>query len=119
MAEFKYVMLQVDAHEVPIIFPARFSHDRVAKLVEEMIAEEGSRKPVSVLSAGECASLAVVATTGRSITLGIKSRPEDAVTINMYNYSSGLRDGIAAGMLYRILYAHIDLMLKYVKKLME
>lgn len=88
----KYVMFAIKSswgtRHVPILFPDVLSHVDVALGVQATCSELAKAKPIS---AGFVNSMDVdVATTGKSTTLGLESRVEDAAIIKMYDYMHGL-----------------------------
>jgi hypothetical protein len=93
----KYIMLKrgtgADEQLVPVIFPDFLNHIDVAKAMTAGLALSRA----TVLSAGSCAVLCMSA-EGKSTTLGVEARHEDAQVINVYDYCQGLDHPNAAGI---------------------
>jgi hypothetical protein len=115
MAEYKYIMFQVESDDmsfkIPIIFPGALAHDDVARALQPMMEQTfQSVGPVSIPTAGMVSALQVVGTTGESTTLLKKSDPGDEVLINEYPYMNGNNTGMPVWHL---------IALKFVESLME
>lgn len=76
---------------VPVVFPDIFNHDDMALYAAEALrvslGQPGAR--VDVVSAG-FVDASFYETHGKSVTLGLPSRPQDASVINAYDYTHGL-----------------------------
>jgi hypothetical protein len=88
MADWKYVMFEVNGQKVPIIFPGTLVHADVTRAILGSFTL-GEDHEASVVSAGGIPALQVIAVEGRSTTMNIESKPEDASTINTYPYNHG------------------------------
>jgi len=92
----KYVMLRLGwpkdlPRVVPVVFPDIFNHDDMALFAAEALRASLGQPaaPVEVVSAGFVDAM-FYETHGKSVTLGVPSRPEDARIINAYDYTHGL-----------------------------
>lgn len=90
---WKYVMMEAtygkSAVLFPVIFPDKMVHLEMATVLKLMSPLDG-HKP-RVVSAGEVTGLIVNATVGRSVTLQVDSREEDAGIIESYPYIHGVQ----------------------------
>jgi hypothetical protein len=93
----KYIMLKrgtgADEQLVPIMFPDFLNHVDVAKALMATLP----LSQATPFSAGSCAILCL-STEGKSTTLGVPARDEDAQVINVYDYSQGLDMPTNAGI---------------------
>lgn len=98
--------------QVPILFPAQIVHADIAKFVPAMLRRADKRLVVHPVAAG-FVSLVVSGVSGESESMGgVKSRPEDATTINVYPYSHGMTTGMEAGIERMLLAKHIEHLLQ-------
>lgn len=99
MAEWKYVMFELNRRHFPVLFPGELIHADVARAMGYAVREHAvatspndwSSKPVS---AGFCGSLIVTSAHGKSETLGLSSRSEDRSLINLWPYDQGRGDPV-------------------------
>jgi hypothetical protein len=104
---WKYVIMKTGNREVPIIFPSSQTHSVMADAFKLMMVAEaqfmanGQLSPanlktisdaVTVASAGEC-NIDCDYAGGKSETLKISSRSDDARRIAYHPYTHGLTDG--------------------------
>lgn len=96
MADWKYIMLEVDGTHVPVLFPPVLVHEDVARHMKA-VTEKTLKAPVELVSAGFVTGLIASSCNGKSESLnGLKSRGAiDRALINEYPYAHGRTDGIA------------------------
>lgn len=96
MADWKYIMIEVDGCHIPIIFPSRLAHVDVSRAMHRVVSENG-KKFAPTVSAGFLSGMIVASAHGSSESLGdLKSRGRiDRALINEMPYAHGLTDGIA------------------------
>lgn len=110
MADWKYVMFEdpETGQQVPILFPNQIVHADIAKFVPAMLRRADKRIVVHPVAAG-FVSLAVSGVSGESESMGgVKSRPEDAQTINVYPYSHGMTTGMEPRIEAMLLIRHVE-----------
>jgi hypothetical protein len=81
----KYIMLKRGDQEVPVIFPDFLNHNDVARQMRGVF-ELSTSQPVS---AGMI-NVVALSTDGKSTTLELEARDEDASIITTYDYFYGL-----------------------------
>ena len=114
MSDWKYVIIECKGLKYPVLFPAAMIHKDVALALAPLVPLAAQEAPI-ISSAGSCASLAVTATVDRSETLGLASRPEDRLTINLMPYSGGAETPLGARYEAMVLTRHIEMALKTLK----
>jgi hypothetical protein len=87
---WKYIMVQVDDRQFPILFPSELVHADVWKRTAKLFYDMSKMKDPEVVSAGFVEGFIVAVACGESETLGIKSRPQDTQVINNHPYEKGL-----------------------------
>lgn len=81
----KYIMLQRGEQTVPVIFPDFLNHNDVARQMCGVF-DLSRATPVSAGSI----ELVALSTSGKSTTLELDAKEEDAALINTYDYFHGL-----------------------------
>ena len=94
MGDFKYVMFQIEigectVQEIPVIFPDVFVHKHVEQYLSRLFVREHQKFPKCV-SAGFI-RLGNVTTYGKSDSMNLESREEDASIIDSFICSHGLK----------------------------
>ena len=95
MADWKYVMFEMNGAAVPVLFPPILVHkdveDAMARCIRKTAIETSPKDWSSrTLSAGFCSQLVVLGTHGNSETIGIGSREQDRTLINEWPYAHGM-----------------------------
>lgn len=88
---WKYIMIETDLFQFPIIFPDKMVHADIYKAVRRYTPGIKTSSMLGVASAGMIEQLYVKHVGGRSETLGIDSRKIDERIINLYNYEHGIK----------------------------
>lgn len=88
---WKYVIIETDLFEFPIIFPNKMVHEDVYRAVRRFTPAARSSSILRPASAGMIDQLFVKGVGGKSETLHINSRDADERIINMYNYEHGIK----------------------------
>lgn len=81
----KYIILRRQDQDVPVIFPDFLNHNDVARQMRGVF-DLSTPKPVS---AG-LIDLVALSTSGKSTTLELDARAEDAATVTLYDYFQGI-----------------------------
>lgn len=118
MSGWKYVMLEgVLGMQLPVIFPEILVHADIAKGV--FYTTDRSLGLERTVSAGFVDGLLAVNTSGKSESLNLETRAEDASIINTNPYTKGLISPIMVKMEVLLLEQSLDLFqkrLEFLKK---
>lgn len=90
--------------KTPIIFPGSLVHEDVRLAISPLLPSQ----PNCVVSAGTIEGLSVLATTEKSTTIEIGSKPTDAAVINQFAYAHGIEDALTSELIDGALFAHDD-----------
>jgi len=112
MADWKYVMFEVDGRKCPVIFPNELIHEDVARMLYGLV-QQAYNGPAMPVSAGFISALQVISTDGRSEMLNMDSEPGDAKVINSLPYTNGREDIMNTHLLTGV--AFMELLLKQLK----